>query len=152
MVADRAAAAFVPDAIRQALLETLGVGPRVARLSKGWRLLKDPRSGPRLALGPVRARALILALTLRPVNARPWSWLGVRIRDLSEQEMEDLAVRHGIREGFGVLVIDVMADTPAARRGCAMGMSSWHSRTARSWRRACSSSSSPPDPSSARFV
>jgi serine protease Do len=45
----------------------------------------------------------------------------VRIRDLSEHEMEDLAVRHGIREGFGVLVIEVIADTPAAAAGLRNG-------------------------------
>lgn len=46
-VADRAAAAFVPDpAIRQALLETLGVGPRLARLSEALEaLLKDLQGG-----------------------------------------------------------------------------------------------------------
>jgi uncharacterized protein len=46
-VADRAAAAFVPDpAIRQALLETLDVGPRLARLSEALEaLLKDLQGG-----------------------------------------------------------------------------------------------------------
>jgi serine protease Do len=75
---------------------------------------------PRLAL-VLFGLALILALDAAGLNAGPWSWLGVRIRDLSEHEMEDLAVRHGIREGFGVLVIDVMADTPAAAAGLRNG-------------------------------
>jgi Lon protease-like protein len=46
-VADRAAAAFVPDpAIRQALLETVEVGPRLARLSEALEtLLKDLQGG-----------------------------------------------------------------------------------------------------------
>ena len=44
------------------------------------------------------------------VDARPYSWLGVRIRDLSESEMEDLARRHGIREGFGAYITDVIED------------------------------------------
>jgi S1-C subfamily serine protease len=54
-------------------------------------------------------------------EARPWSWLGVRIRDLSEQEMDELAAKHGIREGFGVVIVDVMEGTPAARAGMKSG-------------------------------
>jgi len=54
-------------------------------------------------------------------DARPWAWLGVRIRDLSEQEMEEIAAKHGIREGFGVVVVDVLEDTPAARAGLRPG-------------------------------
>jgi hypothetical protein len=47
VVADRAAAAFVPDpALRQVLLETLEVGPRLARLSDALeRLLEELRGG-----------------------------------------------------------------------------------------------------------
>jgi serine protease Do len=66
--------------------------------------------------------ALALALTLAaPAEARPWAWLGVRIRDLSEQEMEDISARHGIREGFGVVVVDVLEGTPAALAGLRNG-------------------------------
>ena len=70
--------------------------------------------------------ALVLALTAfalvaSAADARPWSWLGVRIRDLSEQEMEEIASRHGIREGFGVVIVEVIADTPAARAGLKSG-------------------------------
>src|SRR5438552_3560121 len=72
------------------------------------------------------ARRLLLAvfallLAVDGAQARPWGWLGVRIRDLSEQEMEDISRRHGIREGFGVLIVEVMADTPAARAGMKNG-------------------------------
>ncbi len=63
--------------------------------------------------------ALLLAAGL--AEARPWSWLGVRIRDLSEQEGDELATKHGIREGYGVVIVDVMADTPAARAGLRNG-------------------------------
>src|SRR5207302_2406695 len=35
----------------------------------------------------------------------------------SEQEMDDLATKHGIREGFGVLIVILMEGTPAARAG-----------------------------------
>jgi len=45
----------------------------------------------------------------------------VRIRDLSEQEMNEVSKRHGIREGYGVVVVDVMEDTPAARAGMRSG-------------------------------
>ena len=41
--------------------------------------------------------ALLLALVVVPAaDARQWAWLGVRIRDLTEQEMEEIAARHGI--------------------------------------------------------
>jgi serine protease Do len=71
-------------------------------------------------------RGLVLALlallvAASAVEARPWSWLGVRIRDLSEQEMDELAGRHGIREGFGVVIVEVMEDTPAMRAGMRSG-------------------------------
>jgi S1-C subfamily serine protease len=55
------------------------------------------------------------------VEARPWAWLGVRIRDISEQEMESVAARHGVREGFGVVIVEVLEDTPAARAGMRNG-------------------------------
>jgi serine protease Do len=64
---------------------------------------------------------LVLLLASGFAEARPWSWLGVRIRDLSEQEMDELATRHGIREGFGVVIVDVMEGTPAARAGLKSG-------------------------------
>jgi S1-C subfamily serine protease len=65
--------------------------------------------------------ALALLLAAGVAEARPWSWLGVRIRDLSEQEMDELATKHGIREGFGVVIVDVMEGTPAARAGLKSG-------------------------------
>lgn len=69
------------------------------------------------------AAALVLALLVAPgaADARPWSWLGVRIRDLSEQEGDELSKKHGIREGFGVVIVDVMEETPAARAGLRNG-------------------------------
>ena len=67
-------------------------------------------------------RALVVAVVLTLVAgealaARPWAWLGVRIRDLSEHEMDELSKQHGIREGFGVVIVDVMDQSPAARAG-----------------------------------
>ena len=64
---------------------------------------------------------LVLLVAASSVDARPWSWLGVRIRDLSEPEMDELAGRHGMREGFGVVIVEVMTDTPAARAGMRSG-------------------------------
>ena len=64
---------------------------------------------------------LALLVTAGAVEAGPWSWLGVRIRDMSEQEMDELAGRHGIGEGFGVVIVDVMEDTPASRAGMRPG-------------------------------
>ena len=72
------------------------------------------------------ARALLIVsmaivITASAADARSWSWLGVRIRDLSEQEVEEISARHGIREGFGVVIVEVIADTPAARAGIKSG-------------------------------
>jgi S1-C subfamily serine protease len=47
--------------------------------------------------------------------------MGVRIRDISEQEMESVSARHGVREGFGVVIVEVLEDTPAARAGMRNG-------------------------------
>jgi serine protease Do len=74
----------------------------------------------RILLGLWLALALLGAF-VPAAYARPWAWLGVRIRDLSEQEMESLAKRHGVREGFGVVIVDVIEDTPAARAGMRNG-------------------------------
>ena len=71
-----------------------------------------------------RSGLLVLALTVIVAGlaeARQYAWLGVRIRDISEVEMEELAARHGIREGFGVFVVDVIDATPAARAGIKRG-------------------------------
>ena len=79
-----------------------------------------PRGG---ATPTARALALLalagaLALTLAPAEAAArWGWLGVRIRDLSEQEMNDISKRHGLREGFGVMIVEVMKETPAETAG-----------------------------------
>ena len=55
------------------------------------------------------------------VDAAQWAWLGVRIRDLSEQEGDEISKRHGLREGFGVLIIEVMEGTPAEKAGLKNG-------------------------------
>lgn len=68
------------------------------------------------------ATLLLVALT-GPVaeGAARWGWLGVRIRDLSEQEMEDISRRFGMREGFGAVVVEVIKETPAAMAGVQPG-------------------------------
>jgi S1-C subfamily serine protease len=76
-----------------------------------------PRRLPRVAL----ITLLILVLASTAVDARPWAWLGVRIRDLSEQEMEEIAAKHGLREGFGVVIVEVLEGTPAASAGLRNG-------------------------------
>lgn len=50
-----------------------------------------------------------------------WGWLGVRIRDLSEQEMEEISRKFGLREGFGVVIVEVMKETPAEASGLKNG-------------------------------
>ena len=74
-----------------------------------------------VAARALTALALVLLVLAPLAEARSWAWLGVRIRDLSEQETEELSKRHGIREGFGVVIVDVMEDTPAARAGMKNG-------------------------------
>jgi serine protease Do len=54
-------------------------------------------------------------------GAPRWGWLGVRIRDLSEAEMEEISQKHGIREGFGALIVEVLKETPAAASGLRTG-------------------------------
>ena len=63
----------------------------------------------------------LVGLLAATVEARSWAWLGVRIRDLSEQEMDEIAARHGIREGFGVVIVEVLEGTPAATAGVKSG-------------------------------
>jgi serine protease Do len=67
------------------------------------------------------ALALALVLAASVAEARGWSWLGVRIRDLSEHESDELAKQHGIREGYGVVIVEVMEGTPAQRAGMKNG-------------------------------
>jgi serine protease Do len=72
----------------------------------------------------VQAAALLLlalAVSAPAVDAAQWAWLGVRIRDLSEQEMDEISARHGMREGFGVFIVDVMDGTPAQTAGMKSG-------------------------------
>lgn len=68
----------------------------------------------------IAAAAVVVAL-VSAADAAPWAWLGVRIRDLSEQEMNDVTARHGIREGFGVMIVEVLEDSPAAQSGLKNG-------------------------------
>lgn len=71
-----------------------------------------------------RRLALALAMLLllvAEVAARPWAWLGVRIRELSEHEMDEISARHGILEGYGVAIVEVLEGTPAARAGLKSG-------------------------------
>ena len=65
--------------------------------------------------------ALALLAAAPAAEARGWSWLGVRIRDLAEQEMDEISKQHGIREGYGVVIVEVMEGTPAQRAGIKMG-------------------------------
>src|SRR5256886_16473716 len=67
------------------------------------------------------ALLLVLAATASAIDAAQWAWLGVRIRDLSEQEMNEISSRHGLREGFGVFIVDVIEGTPAQTAGVKTG-------------------------------
>ena len=66
--------------------------------------------------------ALLLVTVAAPaIAAERYGWLGVRIRDLSEAEAEDLAVKLGVREGYGVVVAEILKDTPAEASGLRAG-------------------------------
>jgi serine protease Do len=69
------------------------------------------------------AAALLLVLVGADASAAParWGWLGVRIRDLSEQEMDEISQRHGLREGFGAMIVEVIKETPAELAGLRSG-------------------------------
>jgi serine protease Do len=68
------------------------------------------------------ALLLVGALLAPTAQAGPrWGWLGVRIRDLSEQEMEEISKRFGLREGFGAVIVEVIKETPAAEAGLRVG-------------------------------
>ena len=71
----------------------------------------------------VAAALLLAAALLAPAAeaATRWGWLGVRIRDLSEQEMEEISQRFGLREGFGAVIVEVIKETPAAAAGLRTG-------------------------------
>lgn len=64
---------------------------------------------------------LLVAAFLGDAEGAVWGWLGVRIRDLTEQEMDAISSRHGIQEGFGALIVEVLPETPAARGGLQKG-------------------------------
>jgi serine protease Do len=72
-------------------------------------------------LGGVRSGSWPAVDLIAAESARRWGWLGVRIRDLSEQEMDEISMRHGIREGFGAVVVEVIQETPAAAAGIRAG-------------------------------
>jgi serine protease Do len=81
-------------------------------------------SAPRAAWARI-GLAILLVLSLPPAAPgaapAPWGWLGIRIRDLSEQEMDEISQRHGLREGFGAVIVEVLNDTPAAASGLRTG-------------------------------
>src|SRR4029077_9260417 len=80
----------------------------------------SPRGG-RTVRRALTALAL-LALLAGPADAATrWGWLGVRIRDLSEQGMEDISKRFGVRKGSGAVIVEVIRETPAAAAGLRNG-------------------------------
>jgi len=72
---------------------------------------------------PMVLLALLLLLLPAPADpaSKAWGWLGVRIRDISEQEMEEISQKYGLREGFGVMIVEVMKETPAEASGLKNG-------------------------------
>jgi serine protease Do len=78
------------------------------------RARRPTRAGRHAVVGSVLA---LLLLSDGAAAGEQWGWLGVRIRDLTEQESEELTKRLGIREGYGVLIAQVMKETPAEAAG-----------------------------------
>ncbi len=72
------------------------------------------------ALGLVLLISALIAANAAGAATR-WGWLGVRIRDLSEQEMDEISQKHGLSEGFGALIVDVLKETPADAAGLKNG-------------------------------
>jgi serine protease Do len=72
-----------------------------------------------------RAAAILVLVSLLLSSSvaagEQWGWLGVRIRDLTEQEMEEIAKKVGVREGYGVLIAQVIKETPAEASGLREG-------------------------------
>jgi serine protease Do len=64
---------------------------------------------------------LLLMLAVGADGAIRWGWLGVRIRDLSEQEMDEISQKYGLREGFGAIILEVIKETPAEASGLRTG-------------------------------
>jgi serine protease Do len=89
-------------------------------------MMPEPRrAGSKRARVTGRLAALsglgLLLLSTGVSAGEQWGWLGVRIRDLSEQEMEEITKKLGVREGYGVLIAQVMKETPAASSGLREG-------------------------------
>ena len=100
-------------------------------------------SGGRVDHGALRAGAGVLASGA--VAGEQWGWLGVRIRDLTEQEMEEIAKK--VRRPRGLRRADRPGHEGDARlnpRVCARVTSSSPSTGGPSWRREPSSASSAP--------
>jgi serine protease Do len=76
--------------------------------------MMGPGAGVRRGLAAV---LLVLAGWSAAPAAERYGWLGVRIRDLSEAEMDDFATKFGIREGYGVMIEEILPDTPAQAAG-----------------------------------
>jgi serine protease Do len=82
-------------------------------------MMPERRRGSMRATGRAAAAAAVVLLSLasQAATGEQWGWLGVRIRDLTEQEMEEIAKDLGVREGYGVLIAQVMKETPAEAAG-----------------------------------
>jgi serine protease Do len=74
-----------------------------------------------MALRTLLVGLLLLASAANAAGAERYGWLGVRIRDLTETETEDMAVRLGVREGYGVMIAEILPDTPAQTAGLRAG-------------------------------
>ncbi len=74
-----------------------------------------------LARAAILVALILVTQTVSVVAAERWGWFGVRIRELSESEMDELAVKLGVSEGYGVVIAEVLKDAPAAASGLRAG-------------------------------
>jgi S1-C subfamily serine protease len=80
------------------------------------------RIGIRVGAAGVLVSVLLLSLGVPAGGAAErYGWLGIRIRDLAESETEELSVKLGVREGYGVMVAETLPDTPAQAAGLRAG-------------------------------
>ncbi|HEV8307562.1 MAG TPA: PDZ domain-containing protein [Methylomirabilota bacterium] len=75
----------------------------------------------RCAISVVIGALVVAGVAPAVFGAERYGWFGVRIRDLSETETEDLAVKLGVGEGYGVVVAEVLKDAPAETSGLRAG-------------------------------
>jgi len=120
MLCDQVASAVVPDP------PCASGSSRSSTSKSGSGCSQRPSTTSTLSSRVVDDQALVALLLLvilaAPATAAgtPWGWLGIRIRDLSEQEMDEISKKYGLREA-SASTCRVMKETPPRARAPAGG-------------------------------